>query len=419
MSKTRHAAIGIHHPVNGKRPPVTRLRLLRRVHLFALLLIGVLIIGIVIVASIRAARADALAQTAREQSTRYVIVTQPTAVSGDYLLRLPGSLQALVEAPIYARVGGYLTRWYKDIGDPVKQGELLAQLDVPELTQQLNEALALQRQTATNLKLAESTFERWEALRKRDAVSPQEFDEKRNGLAVANAAAAASLATVKRLQEQVGYSRITAPFAGVITRRNIDIGNLIDAGSGTKLLFTLAKSDQLRAYIYVPQNYALQVKIGDKADITLREMPGRKFSGTIVRTAKAIDPITRTLQVEVSLTNDDGALLPGAYAEVAIRTKTSEANKVVAVPGNTLLFRPDGPRVGVVNAEGKVHLQPVKISREMGIDIELSSGLSIGDRIIVNPPDGLAEGDMVTVAKPAAPASIAPSAAKPESRKAP
>ncbi len=419
MSKTRHAAIGIHHPVNGKRPPVTRLRLLRRVHLFALLLIGVLIIGIVIVASIRAARADALAQTAREQSTRYVIVTQPTAVSGDYLLRLPGSLQALVEAPIYARVGGYLTRWYKDIGDPVKQGELLAQLDAPELTQQLNEALALQRQTATNLKLAESTFERWEALRKRDAVSPQEFDEKRNGLAVANAAAAASLATVKRLQEQVGYSRITAPFAGVITRRNIDIGNLIDAGSGTKLLFTLAKSDQLRAYIYVPQNYAPQVKIGDKADITLREMPGRKFSGTIVRTAKAIDPITRTLQVEVSLTNDDGALLPGAYAEVAIRTKASEANKVVAVPGNTLLFRPDGPRVGVVNAEGKVHLQPVKISREMGIDIELSSGLSIGDRIIVNPPDGLAEGDMVTVAKPAAPASIAPSAAKPESRKAP
>ncbi len=419
MSKTRHAAIGIHHPVNGKRPPVTRLRLLRRVHLFALLLIGVLIIGIVIVASIRAARADALAQTAREQSTRYVIVTQPTAVSGDYLLRLPGSLQALVEAPIYARVGGYLTRWYKDIGDPVKQGELLAQLDAPELTQQLNEALALQRQTATNLKLAESTFERWEALRKRDAVSPQEFDEKRNGLAVANAAAAASLATVKRLQEQVGYSRITAPFAGVITRRNIDIGNLIDAGSGTKLLFTLAKSDQLRAYIYVPQNYAPQVKIGDKADITLREMPGRKFSGTIVRTAKAIDPITRTLQVEVSLTNDNGVLLPGAYAEVAIRTKASEANKVVAVPGNTLLFRPDGPRVGVVNAEGKVHLQPVKISREMGIDIELSSGLSIGDRIIVNPPDGLAEGDMVTVAKPAAPASIAPSTAKPESRKAP
>ncbi|HEX9392973.1 MAG TPA: efflux RND transporter periplasmic adaptor subunit [Usitatibacteraceae bacterium] len=413
MSQKQHSSIGIHHPANGMPRGVSRLRLLGRMQRYALLTLGVLAIGAAIVLGMRMAKARDLDETARAQSTRYVIVTNPKAASGDNLLRLPGTLQGFVEAPIYARVGGYLAHWYKDIGDPVEKGELLAQLEVPEVAQQLNEALAAQRQTATNLQLAESTFDRWEALRKRDAVTQQEYDEKRNALASARAAAASSLATVTRLQEQVGFGRITAPFSGIVTRRNIDVGNLVDAGSGTKVLFTLAKNDRLRVYIYVPQNYAAQIRIGDKADIVLKEMPGRKFAGTVVRTAKAIDPLSRTLQVEVNLPNIDGTLLPGAYVEVGIRTRGAEAGKTLTVPGNTLLFRPEGLRVGVVDAAGKVHLQPVTISREMGIEVELSSGVSTADRIILNPPDALAEGDTVNVTTPPAAAPPAPPLAPP------
>src|SRR5690606_17965257 len=249
----------------------------------------------------------------------YVSVISPKSTAEDNLLRLPGTLQGSIEAPIYARTSGYVSRWYKDIGDQVKQGDLLAQIDAPEVVQQLNEAKAAQAQAATNLQLAKSTFERWDALRKRDAVSQQDLDEKRNALAVAQAAETSAKATVQRLQDQVGFSRIVAPFSGVITRRNIDIGNLVDAGGGSRVLFTMAKSDTLRVYVYVPQSYAPQIKTGNKAEVTLRELPGRSFTGTIARTAAAIDPLTRTMQIEIRLPNPDGVLLPGAYAQVAIK----------------------------------------------------------------------------------------------------
>jgi RND family efflux transporter MFP subunit len=306
-------------------------------------------------------------------------------------------LQGTIEAPIYARSSGYVSKWYKDIGDRVRQGDLLAQIDAPEIVQQLNEAKAAQAQSVTNLQLAKSTFDRWDALRKRDAVSQQELDEKRNALAVAVAADNSSKATVQRLQDQVGFSRVIAPFDGVITRRNIDIGNLIDAGGGTRVLFTMAKSDTLRAYVYVPQNYASQIKVGAKADVTLKEMPGQTFEASIARTAGAIDTVTRTLQVEISLPNKDGRLLPGSYVQVAIKTKGA-AGDSVTVPSNVLLFRPEGPRAAVVGADGKVHLQPVTIGRELGVDVELSSGVKASDRLIVNPADSLNEGDTVNVA---------------------
>ncbi|HEY6773271.1 MAG TPA: efflux RND transporter periplasmic adaptor subunit, partial [Oxalicibacterium sp.] len=227
MTQDRHSSIGIHglhehEAAHGFK----RILLLKRMQRVALAILGVLLIGGLIVMGLRFAKGSALAETSREQQMRYVSVISPKSSAQDNLLRLPGTLQGSIEAPIYARTSGYVSKWYKDIGDQVKQGDLLAQIDAPEVVQQLNEAKAAQVQAVTNLQLAKSTFERWDALRKRDAVSQQDLDEKRNALAVAQAAETSAKATVQRLQDQVGFSRIVAPFSGVITRRNIDIGNL-------------------------------------------------------------------------------------------------------------------------------------------------------------------------------------------------
>jgi RND family efflux transporter MFP subunit len=386
MSENRHSTLGIHglHEHEGAHG-FNRILMLRRMHRVVLLILAILLIGAAIVVALRFAKGSALAETSAEQQTRYVTVISPKAAGGDNTLNLPGTLQGSVEAPIFARTSGYVAKWYKDIGDQVKQGDLLAQLDVPEAVQQLNEAKA-------NLQLAQATFERWDALRKRDAVSQQEYDEKRNTLATARA-------TMQRLQDQVNYSRIVAPFSGVITRRNIDIGNLVDAGGGSRVLFTLAKSDALRAYVYVPQSFASQIKVGDKAEVTLREMPGQTFTATIARTAGAIDTLTRTMQVEISLPNREGKLLAGSYVQVAIKTRGS-ASGGLTVPSNVLLFRPEGMRAAVVDANGKVHLQPVKIGRELGQEVELSSGVTANDKLIVNPADSLNEGDVVSVVTP-------------------
>lgn len=399
MTQDRHSSIGIHGlHAHEAAHGFKRILLLKRMQRVALAILGVLLIGGLIVMGLRFAKGSALAETSREQQMRYVSVISPKSSAQDNLLRLPGTLQGSIEAPIYARTSGYVSAWYKDIGDQVKKGDLLAQIDAPEVVQQLNEAKAAQVQAVTNLQLAKSTFERWDALRKRDAVSQQDLDEKRNALAVAQAAETSAKATVQRLQDQVGFSRIVAPFSGVITRRNIDIGNLVDAGGGSRVLFTIAKSDMLRVYVYVPQSYAPQIKTGNKAEVTLRELPGRSFTGTVARTAGAIDPLTRTMQIEIRLPNQDGVLLPGAYAQVAIKATGVASQTALTVPSNTLLFRPEGIRVAIVGADGKVHLQPVSISRELGTTVELGSGVTTQDRLIVNPADSLNEGDVVSVA---------------------
>ena len=384
MSENRHSSIGIHGlHAHESAHGVHRIHMLKRTRNYALIGLCVLGLGAAAIVGQRIARAHTLADVSQQQATRYVNVTVPKPSNGDSQLRLPGTLQGFTEAPIYARSSGYVSRWYKDIGDQVKKGDLLALIDTPEVEQQLNEAKA-------NLQLAQATFDRWESLRKRDAVSQQEFDEKRNTLATATA-------TVKRLQDQLGYSRVVAPFSGVVTRRNIDIGNLIDAGGGARILFTLAQSDPLRVYVYVPQTYVSSIKAGDKAEISLKEIPGRVFEGNIVRTAGAIDTATRTMQVEVNLANKDGKLLPGAYAEVAIKTKSVGTSGATAIlPGNTLLFRPEGTLVAMVSGDGKAHLVPVHIVRELGSDIEVS-GVNSDGKVIVNPPDSLADGDAVSV----------------------
>jgi RND family efflux transporter MFP subunit len=390
-SNQRHASLGIH----SLPPGVQRVRMLKRARKAALIGLGALGMASLVVIGVRMSQAAALAETAREQGVRHVKVVLPKPASGDSETRLPGTLQGFTEAPIYARTNGYVSRWLKDIGDTVKQGELLAVIDTPELAQQVQEAKAVQVQAANNLQLARSSFERWEALRKSNAVSQQELDERRNALAVATAAEAAASAAVRRLQEQLGYSRIIAPFSGVVTRRNIDIGSLVDAGGNNRLLFMLAKNDPLRVYIYVPQSYAARIRPGDAAVVSLREMSGEEFTGKIVRSAGAIDTQTRTLQVEVNLPNPEGRLLPGAFVQVAIQSQGAAAEGLT-LPGNTLLFRPNGIHVATVDGEGRARLLPVKIVRELGARVEVG-GLAANQQIIINPPDALADGDRVRV----------------------
>ena len=403
MSENRHASIGIHGlHAHEAAHGIRRLQLFRRAKWIAVVLIVFLLIGAAIVMGFRFARAHALDDAVRSQSQLFVTVVTPKRATAASMLSLPGTLQGVIEAPIYARTSGYVQRWYKDIGEHVKQGDLLAQLSVPEVAQQLLEARAAQDQAATNAQLAKNTLARWEALRKQDAVSQQELDERRNTAALATAAQAATAASVRRLQELVGYGRITAPFSGVVTKRNIDVGTLIDAGSSSKILFTVAQLDPMRVYVYVPQAYAPRIHVGAATEITFKEQPGKIFVGKIVRSSGAIDPVTRTLQVEITLPNAEGKLMSGAYAQVAIKGLGDSAG-VLTVPGNTLLFRPEGPRVAVVERDGKVRLQAVTISRELGGMVELADGVGLQDKLIINPPDSLVSGDIVSIVVPAAP----------------
>jgi RND family efflux transporter MFP subunit len=324
---------------------------------------------------------------------QYVKTTFAKASSSGQTLALPGTLQGAQQSPIAARATGYLKRWTKDIGAPVEKGELLAEIESPEIDQQLSQAIAARQQQAASLALAKSTTERWEALRKKDVVSQQELDEKRSGAAQANANLAAADANVERLRQLLGFTRVTAPFSGVITRRAVDNGDLID--SSGKTLFVLTQMDPLRIYVNVPQSYAQLVKPGQKVVVTQAELRGKTFTGEVVRTAASIDSATRTMQVEIKLANRDGALLPGAYVQVSLPLA---ANPSLVVPTNVLLFRGEGTRVAVVDAASKVHLRAVTLGRNLGEAIEIVDGVGPRDRLVVNPSDSLAEGDVVTLA---------------------
>jgi RND family efflux transporter MFP subunit len=332
-----------------------------------------------------------------ERNKQYVRVTQPKSGAAAQTVVLPGTLQGYVQAPISARSSGYLKKWYRDIGSRVKQGELLAEIETPEIDQQLSQAVAARQQAASSLALAASTRERWEALRKREAVSQQELDEKRSADAQARANLAAAEANVERLRQMEGFKRVVAPFAGVITRRNVDVGDLIDAGGGAgRALFVMSQTDPLRVYVNVPQSYAHLVKPGQQVSVTQQELRGQSFKGEIVRTAGAIDIQTRTMQVEVMLANKEGKLMPGAYVQVAVPL---EGTGALTVPTNVLLFRGEGPRVAVVGADGKVTLRAVKIGRNFGEVLELLDGVGPGDQIILNPPDSLKDGDPVVISQ--------------------
>jgi RND family efflux transporter MFP subunit len=375
-----------------------RRQMVRRSRILILAVLVLLAAGAARTVFVRMANARALETGAAQHATQYVKTALPQQSGKGQTLALPGTLQGFVQSPISARASGYLKRWTRDIGASVKKGELLAEIETPEIDQQLSQAVAARQQAASALELAKSTVARWENLRKKDVVSQQDLDERRGAVAQATANLAAADANMQRLRQTEGFKRVLAPFDGVITRRNVDVGDLIDAGGGGggRALFLLAQTDPLRVYINVPQAYAQLIKAGQPVVVTQAELRGQSFRGEVARTAGAIDATTRMMQVEVSLPNRDGTLLPGAYVQVSLPLAASGA---LTIPANALLFRAEGTRVAVVDGEGRVKLRSVNIGRNYGETVEILDGIGGSDRLVLNPSDSLADGDQVTVAK--------------------
>jgi len=347
----------------------------------------------------RKGETDALAKETETVAVPTVAVVQPTKGPGSDELVLPGNLLAYEESPIFARTSGYLLKWYTDIGTHVKKGELLAKIDTPEVDQELSQAKANREQLKAALDLAKISADRWANLRKTDSVSQQEADQQSSGYQQAIANLAAADANVRRLDELESFKNVYAPFDGVITRRLVDPGALINAGSAAgQQMFNIARVDPLRVYVSVPQAYSPMMKPGVKAVVTLQELPGQKFSGTVVRTAEAIDTGTRTLNTEVDVPNKDGKLLPGSFGQVHFAT--GNAVPQMTIPVNAMLFRAQGPQAAVVGADGKVVLKSIVIGRDFGNSIEILGGIEPTDQIIINPSDSLESGQQVNVAKP-------------------
>ena len=386
---------GIERPPELPPAPPRKVVLMAGVALLVLLVAG----GLTLLARSRQSRA--LAKETEQSAVPSVAVVHPLAEKPDVELVLPGSLLAFKESPIYARTNGYLLRWYKDIGSRVQKGELLAQIDTPEVDQELSQARATRQQVLAQMELARITAERWENLRKTDSVSAQEADQQSSGYQQSKANLAAADANVRRLEELESFKNVYAPFTGVLTQRNVDPGALINAGAGGKQLFDFAQVDTLRVFTSVPQAYAPNIKAGVKATITLQEFPGVKFAGVVARTAEAIDPATRTLLTEVDVPNHDGRLLPGSFGEVHFAIGSNVQR--LTVPVNAMLFRAEGPQVAVVGPDHKVELRPLNIGRDYGASLEVLGGLAVSDQIIVNPADSLEQGQPVNIAQPATP----------------
>ena len=345
----------------------------------------------------RAKAAASLKQETLQMADPMVTVAPPKRADDATEVVLPGNIQAFTDAPIYARTNGYLKRWHVDIGARVKAGQLLAEIDAPEVDQQLQQARADLASAEANSKLAGTTAVRWKGLLETDSVSRQETDEKVGDLQAKEAAVESARSNVRRLEDTQSFQRIAAPFAGVITARSTDVGALIEVGTGNgpgRELFHLATTDKLRVYVNVPQADSRSAVPGVEADLTLAELPGRRFKGTLIRTAQAIDPTSRTLLAEVDVDNTTGELMPGAYAQVHLRLRSSA--DPLLVPANALLFRSEGLRLAVVR-EGKVELVAVTLGRDLGNAVEIASGLAGTEQIVLNPPDSLVSGQAVSV----------------------
>jgi membrane fusion protein, multidrug efflux system len=312
---------------------------------------------------------------------------------------LPASLEALQEAPIYARTSGYLAKFLVDLGDHVTAGQPLALIDAPEVDQELNQATAALEQAAANLELARSSATRWQDLGAQNAVAQQEVDEKVAALAARQADVHAAQANVARLTQLKGYQTIVAPFAGVISARNVDIGALITAGGTGRALFRLAQVGTLRVYASVPQTYFNSVKPGLDVDVLINEFPGRVFPGKVVRVAGALDAATRTLLTEVQIPNEKGELVAGLFGQV--RFKLTAGEPPLIIPSNAVILRGDGTFVATVDAANTVHFAKVKLGRDFGLQVEISAGLADGATVVANPSDALSEGQVVEPIAPA------------------
>lgn len=376
----------------------------------AALFVGVAGLIVIIWAGISAHYASAkLKDVTEEQAVVTVATTKPVAQSEGAELILPGNLQANYEAPIYARTSGYLKRWLVDIGTPVKAGQLLAEIESPEVDQQLRQAQADLATAEANQKIAALTAQRWRDLRSSDSVSKQEADEKIASASSSDAQMQAARANVQRLSELSGFEKVVAPFDGVVTARNTDIGRLIAAGENTgPALFRVADMHRLRLYVTVPQTYAAAMKAGLKADLLFPDRPGKMYEATLDSTSSAIDASTRTLLAQLVIDNKNGELLPGAYAEVHFKLPPGAGGVSYKLPANVLLFRSDGLHVGTVDANSHVVLKLVEVGRDYGSDIEIVHGLDANDNVILSPPDSLTDGVAVRLAAaPAKPARVA------------
>ena len=337
-----------------------------------------------------------LSRETREMAVVTVAVTRPAKGAASEDVSLPGNIQPFTDAAIFARTNGYLRTRYADIGSRVKAGQVLAEIDTPEIDQQLLQARADLASAEANAKLAQTTAERYQDLIKTDSVSRQDLDNATGGYEAKKAAVASADANVKRLEALQKFHVIHAPFDGVITARSTDIGALIGT-SNPKELFHIAAMDRLRIYVNVPQIYSGAIRKGVEADITIQNLPGRTFKGTLARTAQAIDANSRTLLAEIDLENRDGEILPGSFAQVNLKLPTDAAT--FRLPVTTLIFRSEGLRVAVVR-NGVVAMVPVTLGRDFGSTVEIVSGLTGGEAVVVNPPDSLADGQAVTVAEP-------------------
>jgi RND family efflux transporter MFP subunit len=385
--------------------------------LMLVLLAVVLGIGIVVGILSRAHTEHTLEQTTERAAILSVDATHPTVTGTASEIALPGNTQAFNDTPIYARTSGYLKAWYVDIGAHVRKGQLMATIETPEIDQQLQVAQANAASAQADLNLANTTSQRYQNLLQQDSVSKQETDVAVSSAAAKLAALQAAQANVRRLEELQSFERVYAPFDGVVTARNTDIGSLIDAGGGSSQprdLFRIAAIDQLRVFVPVPEIYAPALHDGSTATLTMDEYPGQAFTGTIARNSSAIDQTTRTLNVEVDVPNPQHKLLPGAYTFVHF--KLPQAQQLLSVPANALLFRAQGTQVGLVMPNGRVHLQNISIAKDNGSTLQVASGLTANDTVILNPADSLAEGQQVRLAgspQPGADKSAAPGSTQP------
>jgi RND family efflux transporter MFP subunit len=374
-------------------PRTSRRRLLRLLVVVTALAACVLAIGIVLRLRERRAVREVTAQMADPS----VSVVTPKRSAPAQEIVLPGDVEPFVSSPIYSRTNGYLRKWYADIGTHVKKGQLLAVIETPEVDQQLEQSRSDLMTAQANLKLAEITMNRYQGLLKSHAVSQQDADNATGTYNANKAIVEANQAKVKQLEALQSFEKIYAPFDGIVTARNTDVGDLINAGStGSPKtdLFHISQPDKLRVYVSVPEEYSRAAKPGLKAELALAEFPGQRFQGTLVRTSEAIIKATRTLLVEIAVDNPTGTLLSGSYAEVHLRVP--DQNSSYLIPVNALIFRSQGLQVALVK-DGRVVLQKVTPGHDFGDQIEILAGLNAGDQVIVNPPDSITAGEAVQV----------------------
>jgi RND family efflux transporter MFP subunit len=363
---------------------------------------AVLVLGFIIYSGIheRAQAESRLGASTEQSAVPTVSVIQPASNTAGKEVVLPGNTQPFNDTPIYARTNGYLKRWYVDIGTHVVQGQLLAEIETPEVDQQLEQARADLKNAQANAQLAQITAARWQNLLKTNSVSKQETDQAVSDLSARQATVDSMAANVHRLEQLQSFEKVYAPFAGVITARNTDIGALINAGAGgvPQELFHMAAVNRLRVYVAVPEVDSLAAQTGARATLTLDEFPGETFQGTIVRNSDSIDPASRTLNVEVDVDNAQGRIRTGAYVFVHLKVPEHSSAQSITIPANTLLFLSEGLRVGVVR-NGRAELVPITIGRDYGATVEVVTGLQPTDQVIVNPSDSLTSGTPVQVNK--------------------